>query len=106
MPLGAIVTLVPQPGRAAELRQRALDVADVVRDEPGNVLSLVLSDPQNPEHTLMLELFRDQAAIDAHKLAPATVDHGPLVAPLLAEPIRRLRVETVDWAKAAAGVRC
>ena len=44
MPIGALVTLIPQPGAADAVIERLLDVARDVRDEPGNLLTILLRD--------------------------------------------------------------
>ena len=105
MALGAFVTLKPKPGAAQELRERVLEVAEAVRDEPGNLLTLAFSDPENPDHMVMLELFRDQAAIEEHRVARSSVELGPAVHALLAEPMTIKRLLALDWPTAASRAR-
>jgi quinol monooxygenase YgiN len=88
--------LIPKPGAEAELLERALDVANDVSDEPGNVLALVLRDPASPDDVFMLELFQDEAAIEAHRIAKHTVGKGPAVHALLAAPMAIQRFETLE----------
>ncbi len=105
MALAAFVTLKPKAGAAAELRKRVLDVAEAVRDEPGNLLTLAFCDPENPDHMIMLELFRDQTAIEEHRIARSSVEMGPAVHALLAEPITIQRLVALDWPAAASRSR-
>jgi quinol monooxygenase YgiN len=105
MALAAFVTLKPKPGAAKELRARVLDVAEAVRDEPGNLLTLAFADPENPDHMIMLELFRDEAAIEEHRVARSSVELGPAVHALLAEPMTIKRLVALDWPAGARGAR-
>lgn len=88
MPIGGLVRLIPKTGAEAELLARAQEVAGDVRGEPGNVIALVLRDPAHPHHVLMFELFEDQAAVEAHRVARHSVEKGPLVHALLATPMQ------------------
>lgn len=97
MAVGGFVRLIPRAGAEDELRERALDVAKDVRTEPGNLFTAVFSDPDNPGELLMLEIFTDQDAIDAHRVASHTVDKGQFVHALLETPMKVTRVETLDW---------
>lgn len=96
MPIGGIVRLIPKPGAEEELLRRALEVADDVRGEPGNVLALVMRDPEAPDDVFMLELFSDQAAVLAHREARHTVEKGPAVHALLQTPMQIRRLETIE----------
>jgi quinol monooxygenase YgiN len=96
MAVGGFVRLSPKPGAEAELLERALEVIEDVRREPGNVLALVLRDPELPNDVLMLELFTDQAAIAAHRVASHSVVKGPAVHALLESPMQLRRLETIE----------
>lgn len=95
MSIGGLVRLIPKPGAEAELLERALDVARDVAGEPGNVLALVLRDPASPGDVFMLELFQDEAAIEAHRAAPHTVEKGAAVHGLLAMPMIVQKFEAI-----------
>jgi quinol monooxygenase YgiN len=97
MGLAALVRLVPKPGAEDELRTRALDVVADVQGEPGNLLTLVMRDPQSPGDVIMFEVFADQAAIDAHNAAPHSLEKGPFVHALLDRPMEVQRFETLDF---------
>jgi quinol monooxygenase YgiN len=98
MAVGGFVRLVPKPGAEAELLERALDVAADVRTEPGNVLALVFRDPERTGDIFMLELFQDQTAIEAHRVARHSVEKGPFVHALLQSPMEIQRVEVIESA--------
>jgi len=95
MPIGGIVRLTPRPGAESELLERALEVAGDVRTEPGNLFAYVLQEPGNPGDVFMFELFADQQAVEAHRVATHTVEKGPLVHALLARPMEIQRLETL-----------
>lgn len=96
MAIGGLVRLIPRPGAEAELLERALEVAGDVSTEPGNVVALVLRDPASPDDVFMLELFRDEAAVEAHRVAKHTLEKGPAVHALLATPMEIQRFETLN----------
>lgn len=95
MPIGGLVRLTPKPGAEDELLVRALDVASDVRTEPGNLVAFVLQDPGNPGDVFMFELFEDERAIEAHRVARHSVEKGPFVHALLATPMEIQRLETI-----------
>ena len=96
MALAALCRLTPSPGAEAELLRRILDVAGDVRTEPGNLLTLVMRDPERPHDVLMFEVFRDQAAITTHNEAPHSVQKGPAIRALLETPMQVQRFESID----------
>jgi quinol monooxygenase YgiN len=65
MAIGALVTLRPKPGAAAELLEKTVEVIADVRTEPGNLMSVTLRDPDQPEKIFLFEIYRDQDAIAA-----------------------------------------
>src|SRR5262245_41664178 len=95
MPIGGFVRLIPKPGAEEELLTRALEVAEDVRSEPGNLLTLVFRDTEVSGDVFMLELFTDQAAVEAHRVARHTVEKGPAVHALLRTPMEVRRLETI-----------
>ena len=97
MPIAALVTMTPLPGREAELMERLVDVLRDVRTEPGNLMAVVLKDPKQPEVILEFAVYRDQAAIEAHRVAPHSLAKGPAVQALLKEPYQARYFDPVDW---------
>ncbi|MCB2077342.1 MAG: antibiotic biosynthesis monooxygenase [Novosphingobium sp.] len=96
MAIGGFVRLIPKAGAEDELLERALDVVKDVRTEPGNVLSMVFRDPKAPRDVFMLELFRDDAAVEAHRVATHSVEKGPHIHAILETPMEVQWVETMD----------
>ena len=96
MPIGGFVRLIPKAGAEEELLARALDVAADVRTEPGNVLTLVMHDTEQSNDVFMFELFRDQAAVEAHRVARHSVEKGPFIHALLEVPMEIRRLETIE----------
>lgn len=96
MAIGGFVRLKPKPGAEDELLERLLDVAEDVRSEPGNLLTLVFRDPADPRDVFMLELFEDEAAIEAHRVAEHTKRKAAAVHAILEEPMTVQRLETLD----------
>jgi autoinducer 2-degrading protein len=69
--LGLVVSLRVKP----EQRERFLagikeNAASSVRDEPGCLRFDVLEDEADPNHFLLYEIYRDDAAFQAHREAP------------------------------------
>jgi quinol monooxygenase YgiN len=87
MPIGALATLVPVAGAESELVERLTDVAGQVSDEPGNLATVLLRDPEHPRAVLMFEIYQDEAAIEAHRSAKHTIEKGPAVHALLERPM-------------------
>ncbi len=94
MPLAALCRLTPKPGAEEELLTRLLDVAKDVRTEPGNLVTYVLRDPEQPGDVLMFEIFEDMDAILAHREAQHSIDKGPAVHAILNGPMQVQRFET------------
>lgn len=97
MAIGAFVTLTPKPGAHAELLEKTVEVIGDVRTEPGNVMSVTLRDPDQPEKIFLFEIYRDQAAIDAHKVAAHSVEKGPAIHAMFGEPLHTRWLETIGW---------
>lgn len=96
MAIGGFVRLIPKAGKESELLERALDVAEDVRTEPGNLVTYVLRDRENGRDILMFELFTDEAALEAHRDAEHSRTKGPAVHALLEVPMQVQRVESAD----------
>ena len=97
MPIGAIVTMTAKPGLEKEALELLEEIIADVRTEPGNLLSVVLRDSKEPGTFYAFEIYRDEAAIAAHKIAPHSVNKGPKFQALCAGPHQSTLFETVDW---------
>ena len=60
-----------------------------VRDEPGCLRFDVLQDNADPDHFFFYEVYRDEAAFQAHGQAPHFARWRAAAAEVLAEPARR-----------------
>ncbi len=56
------------------------------RQEPGVVRFDVLTDRADPTHVVLVEIYRDSAAADAHKQSPHYATWRDAVAPMMARP--------------------
>lgn len=54
------------PGRGRDVERLIAAFADVVRAEPGNLVFDVYRKADAPDHFFVYEIYRDQAAFDAH----------------------------------------
>lgn len=78
------------------LRTRGTEAIGEIRSKPGNILVMMLCDPEHPENTLLFEIFEDAAAIEAHHAAAHTARNGPAIHALLGKPMHTRRFETQD----------
>jgi autoinducer 2-degrading protein len=83
-----------------ELRDRFLEVIEddsicSVRDEPGCVQFSVLQDRSDPDTYHFYEVYRDQAAIEAHQRTPHFARWLAASQEVLQTPAQRLQLETV-----------
>lgn len=62
--------LTAHPGRAAELKALLIDMAPHCRAEPGNLRWDVWRDPSHEGRYVLDELYRDAAAVEAHRRSP------------------------------------
>lgn len=97
MPIAAFVTMTAKPGSVDELPARLTDVIADVRSEPGNLLAVLVRDPADAAKVFEFAIYRDQAAIEAHRVARHSLEKGPLVRELFAEPMAPTYFQTVDW---------
>jgi quinol monooxygenase YgiN len=56
------------------------------RDEPGVLRFDVLSDRSDPQHVVLVEIYRDEAAATAHKDTAHYLRWRDTVAPMMARP--------------------
>lgn len=62
--------LTAYPGRTAELRELLVSMAPHCRAEPGNLRWDVWRDVSNEDRYVIDELYRDVAAVEAHRNSP------------------------------------
>jgi len=62
--------LTAHPGKSAELRALLVGMAPHCRAEPGNLRWDVWRDSSNEDRYVLDELYRDSAAIEAHRNSP------------------------------------
>lgn len=77
-------------GRAEEVESLIGSYAGHVRAEPGNVLFDVYRRAEEPDRFVVLEIYRDQEAFDAHLGAEAGRAFNDALLPLIVEPGSRL----------------
>lgn len=97
MAVGALVKLTPKPGVAKELFDKTVDVIADVRTEPGNLMSVIMRDADQPDAIYLFEIYRSQAAIADHNVATHTVEKGPQLRALLDGPPQSRWFETIGW---------
>ena len=86
-----IAYLTTKPGKEAEFgEQMTAQAKRCLANEPGCLQFDVVQDPKNTQRFVMLEVYRDEAAIKAHQESQHYKDFRPVVADLLAE--RRIEV--------------
>jgi len=62
--------LTARPGKAEELEALLVSMAPHCRAEPGNLCWDVWRDTSNPDRYIIDELYRDAAAVEAHRGTP------------------------------------
>lgn len=83
--IGVIAILKVAEGKNAEFEAVFADLAAAVRtQEPGNVFYTLTRSRSNPQEYKVLELYADQAALDAHGNSDHFKAAGPKLAPCLA----------------------
>lgn len=97
MPIAALVTMTPTPGKEDEMLALLTEVIADVRTEPGNLLAMVLRDARQPDKIFEFAVYKDQDAIEAHRRAEHSVTKGPLVGALQSEPWHAQFFEPIDW---------
>jgi quinol monooxygenase YgiN len=85
MTIGIIATLKVQDGKGAELEAVFAELAPAVRaNEPGNKLYMLCKSRDEANTYVVMELYDDQAAIEAHRNAAHYKAAGPKLAGYLA----------------------
>jgi autoinducer 2-degrading protein len=91
-----VVSVRVKPEMREEFLAAALeDSTCSVRDEPGCVRFDVLQDNSDPNKFFFYEVYRDEAAIEAHRAAPHYARWRAAAAEVLAEPTNATRCITI-----------
>ncbi|MBI3700182.1 MAG: antibiotic biosynthesis monooxygenase [Afipia sp.] len=84
MAIGVIATLKVQDGKGVEFEGVFRDLAAQVRaNEPGNKLYQVLKSRNDANTYVVMEIYVDQAALDAHGKSDHFKAAGPKIGPTL-----------------------
>jgi quinol monooxygenase YgiN len=85
MAIGVIATLKVQPGKGGEFEQVFRELAAQVRaNEPGNKLYQVFKSRKEADTYVVMEVYQDQAALDAHGKSDHFKAAGPKIGPTMA----------------------
>ena len=85
MTIGVIATLQVQDGKGAELEAAFRELAPQVRaNEPGNKLYVLHKSREDANTYVVMEIYDDQAAIDAHRSSDHFKAAGPKLGACLA----------------------
>jgi quinol monooxygenase YgiN len=83
--IGIVATLKVQDGKGAEFEGVFRDLAEKVRaNEPGNLMYQLTKSRADPNTYKVLELYKDQAALDLHGGTEYFRAAGPKLGPCLA----------------------
>ncbi len=94
MAIGVIARVKIVAGKGAEFEAAFAEQAKAVRaNEPANKLYQLVRSREDPDAYVVMELYDDDAALEAHRAAPHMVANRPRMAPLIAE---RTIVEVYD----------
>ena len=75
-----------RPGRVADFLAATLVNARASLGEPGVLRFDVIQDNDDPDHVVLVEVYRDDDASAAHKLTPHYATWRDTVAEMMAEP--------------------
>jgi (4S)-4-hydroxy-5-phosphonooxypentane-2,3-dione isomerase len=84
-----------RPGQAEAFLAATLVNARASLGEPGVLRFDVLRDQADPEHVVLVEVYRDDDASAAHKLTPHYATWRDAVAEMMAEPRQSTRFSAV-----------
>lgn len=85
------VDIAVVPDQVAAFRAATQANASASREEPGVVRFDVLNDRADPAHIVLVEIYRDEAAADAHKQTAHYAQWRDTVAPMMARPRRSVK---------------
>ena len=86
MPVRLVVSIAAKPGKGADLAQAFRERTRETTREDGCMQFEIFRSAEDPDRLVMLELWRDQAALDAHAALNKT---KPPLAPELRERAER-----------------
>jgi quinol monooxygenase YgiN len=85
--IGVIARVTIAAGKGAEFEAAFADQARGVREnEPANRLYQLVRSRAEPNIYVVMELYDDDAALEAHRAAPHMAANRPRIAPLIAAP--------------------
>jgi quinol monooxygenase YgiN len=87
MSVRLVVSITAKPGKGAELAKAFDDRAKITTKEDGCLQFEIFRGLDNPDRMVLLELWRDQAALDVH--AQLLKDKFPALAPELRQLMER-----------------
>jgi quinol monooxygenase YgiN len=88
MPVRLVITMYAKPGKGTELAQAMAEHCRAVQQEPGCQQYEVFQSALDPDTLVLLELWTDQAVLDAHAQLNATRPPNLALADLRADSIR------------------
>jgi quinol monooxygenase YgiN len=88
MPVRLVITTHAKPGKGTELARAIADRCRAVQQEPGCLQYEVFQSALDPDTLILLELWTDQVALDAHARLNATRPPHPALADLRADGVR------------------
>jgi (4S)-4-hydroxy-5-phosphonooxypentane-2,3-dione isomerase len=97
-----------RPGRVDDFLAATLVNAQASLAEPGVLRFDVIQDQADPEHVVLVEVYRDDDASAAHKLTPHYAAWRDGVAEMMAEPRSSARFSAVfpagseDWSSGSS----
>ncbi|MDR3765194.1 MAG: putative quinol monooxygenase [Acidobacteriota bacterium] len=68
--IALLVHMTVKPGTEAECKELLKAVSEETRKEPGCIQYAAHQSQENPLHFLFYETYRDQSALDVHRLSP------------------------------------
>jgi autoinducer 2-degrading protein len=84
-----------RPGRTEDVLAAALVNAQASLSEPGVLRFDVIQDLSDPDHVVLVEVYRDDEASAAHKLTPHYATWRDTVAEMMAVPRESARYSAV-----------
>jgi len=96
------VDIAVLPDQLDAFRAATEENAAASREEPGVLRFDVLSDRSDPNHVVLAEIYRDEAAVAAHKETAHYATWRDTVAPMMARPRQAVRFvntspDDQDW---------
>jgi quinol monooxygenase YgiN len=88
MAVRLVITTYAKPGKGTELARAMADRCRAVQQEPGCLQYEVFQSVLDPDTLILLELWMDQAALDAHARLNATRPPNPALADFRADGVR------------------